>query len=66
MRSLDPEAWQRVFALYVNSEGNRPTSPVLGDYSVQDDRLIFTPQFPLKPGLAYRAVFDAELAWDAE
>ncbi len=56
---LDPEAWQQVFSLYVNSEGNRPTLPVLGDYSVQDNRLIFTPQFPLKPGLAYRAVFDA-------
>ena len=56
---LDRAAWQRVLALYVSSGDNRPTLPVLGDYTVQDSRLIFTPQFPLKPGLAYRAVFDA-------
>jgi hypothetical protein len=31
---------------------------VLGDYKVVADRLIFTPRFPLKPGLSYRAVFD--------
>ena len=57
--SLDRDAWQRIFAVYVDVGGNPTMLPVLGDYSVQDNRLIFTPQFPLKPGLAYRAVFDA-------
>jgi hypothetical protein len=33
-------------------------SPVLGDYTVSRDTLVFTPRFPLKPGLTYRAVFD--------
>jgi hypothetical protein len=56
--TLDRDAWQRVFALYVDTNGGRSTPPVLGDYRVQDNRLIFTPQFPLKPGLTYRAVFD--------
>jgi hypothetical protein len=56
---LDRDAWQRMLALYVDTGGNRPTLPVLGDYRVENDRLVFTPQFPFKPGLAYRAVFDA-------
>jgi hypothetical protein len=57
--TLDRAAWQRVLALYVDANGRRPALPVLGDYRVQDDRLLFTPQFPFRPGLAYRAAFDA-------
>jgi hypothetical protein len=56
---LDRNAWQRILAVYVDAGDSPTTLPVHGDYSVQDSRLIFTPQFPLKPGLAYRAVFDA-------
>ena len=33
---------------------------MLGDYAVNRDRMIFTPRFPLKPGLRYRAVFDPD------
>ncbi|MBM3814323.1 MAG: hypothetical protein FJW20_22090 [Acidimicrobiia bacterium] len=31
--------------------------PMAGDYSVQGGTLIFRPEFPLEPGLTYRAVF---------
>jgi hypothetical protein len=54
----DRTAWQRVFALYVESDTGSPTSPMLGQYAARGDRLVFTPRFPLKPGLRYRAVFD--------
>lgn len=37
------------------SPPDRP--PVLGDYAVEDDRLVFTPRFPWSPGLAYTARF---------
>jgi hypothetical protein len=56
--SPDHAAWQRVLALYVDRDGHQPASPVLGDYAVDRDRIIFTPRFPLIPGLSYRAVFD--------
>jgi hypothetical protein len=58
-RQLDRVGWQRIFALYVVSDGTSSATPVLGDYKVVADRLQFTPRFPFKPGLSYRAVFDS-------
>jgi hypothetical protein len=63
---LSRGAWQRILALYVDTGSKRQALPVLGDYRVQGDRLVFTPQFPLKPGLAYRAVFDATALPDSK
>jgi hypothetical protein len=57
-RAQDRAAWQRVFSLYIESDTGRAVTPVLGAYDVHGDRLVFTPRFPLKPGLRYRAVFD--------
>jgi hypothetical protein len=54
----DRAAWQRVFALYVAIEAGDAASPVLGDYTVRGNGLVFTPRFPLKPGLRYRALLD--------
>jgi hypothetical protein len=56
---LDRAQWQRFFALYVVINGAPKATPVLGEYKIAAGRLQFAPQFPLKPGLTYRAVFDA-------
>jgi hypothetical protein len=56
----DDTAWQGILALYVARDGDQAASPVLGEYAVNRDRIIFTPRFPLKPGLNYRAVFDPD------
>jgi hypothetical protein len=61
----DRASWQHVFALYVDSENASPSSPVLGEYVVRNDRLIFTPRYPLKAGLRYRAVLEARVIADA-
>jgi hypothetical protein len=55
---LDHSHWERVFALYVVSDGATSATPVLGEYNAVADRLQFSPRFPLRPGLSYRAVFD--------
>jgi hypothetical protein len=54
----DHSAWQRILALYVASDTARTVPLVIGDHTVSPDGLIFTPRFPLKPALRYRAVFD--------
>jgi hypothetical protein len=56
--AIDQAAWDRIFPLRVATAARRPAPPVLGSYAVVDDRLIFKPRFPFKPGLTYRAVFD--------
>jgi hypothetical protein len=35
--------------------------PLLGEYSRRDGELVFEPQFPLRPGLEYRAVFEGRV-----
>lgn len=58
---LDADAaeWQRLLAVYAGDvNGNLP--PMAGRYEVQSGRLRFTPQFPLAPGITYRAVFRPE------
>jgi hypothetical protein len=49
---------QKVVALFVAGDRAASALPVLGDCAIEDGRLCFTPRFPLKPGLKYRAVFD--------
>lgn len=52
--------WQRLFAVYAEQgdvlvDASLPA--ILGSYSVNKDSLRFTPQFPLEPGISYRATF---------
>jgi hypothetical protein len=55
-----PADWRRLLAVYVEhgSSMRSPEMPaMLGRYLIHSDTLIFEPQFPLEPGLGYRAVF---------
>jgi hypothetical protein len=59
----DPPAdsvWPRIFVLHTGDAppANSSVPPVLGSWSVQRDRLRFTPQFPPVPGQTYVARFD--------
>lgn len=52
------DQWQRLFALYVENGGDRADQPaILGSYRVEKEALRFQPRFPLRRGVAYRAVF---------
>jgi hypothetical protein len=57
-RQLDTEAWNRILTLQVKSNHASALRPVLGEYEVRDDCLVFIPRFPLKPGLKCHATFD--------
>ena len=65
LRSLrDPEwtvaDWKRLLSVFAGQESSGAGSelpPMLGNYGVRDGLLIFQPQFPLDPGIVYRAVF---------
>lgn len=52
--------WQRLFAVYAapgDAAHDARLPPMLGSYKLAAGALRFVPQFPLEPGLAYRAVF---------
>jgi len=54
------EEWQKLLRVTVAPGMNRKTADLpamLGDYSLVKDRLVFTPRFPFRPGVSYRAVF---------
>jgi hypothetical protein len=56
--SLD--RWRSLLSVYVGQEGPMSASglpPMAGAYRVEANALRFEPQFPLEPGLTYRAVF---------
>ena len=52
--SWKPAQWQRLFAVHA---GDESLPPMLGAYRIQSNALRFEPQFPLEPGITYRAVF---------
>ncbi len=52
-----PSQWQRLFAVYTATAD----VAMLGTYRLQGNILRFAPQFPLEPGLAYRAEFRPSL-----
>jgi hypothetical protein len=55
--SADME-WRNVFAVFVDQAGVAGEIPPLsGSYEARDSVLVFTPRYPLQPGLTYRAVF---------
>jgi hypothetical protein len=55
---LERADWEAILAIYVADQPQKQLLAVLGDYRVAGSKLIFTPRFPLKPGLSYRAVFN--------
>jgi hypothetical protein len=48
------KGWGSVFAVYA---GVGDVPPLLGIYAVENGALVFHPQFPIAPGVHYRAVF---------
>jgi hypothetical protein len=61
--ALDTAAWNELFEIYPGesmpaSDSGMPA--MLGSYRVEDDRIIFTPRFPLVDGLCYSARFNTE------
>src|SRR4029077_7163982 len=58
--SWDLPQWQRLLSVFAesgNAAVNQNLPPMLGSYRVQSTVLRFEPQFPLEPGITYRAVF---------
>ncbi len=52
--------WQRLLSIYAEPQGERSQNslpPMLGDYRIESGLLRFVPQFPLEPGITYRAIF---------
>ena len=61
---LDADAWRRILAVNIvdsdslaPGDASAPTA-MLGKYAIEHGVLVFTPRFPLRPGLEYRATFD--------
>ncbi len=57
--AADATLWSRLLAVYAG-DVNAGLPPMAGRYEVQAGVLRFTPQFPLEPGVTYRAVFQSE------
>src|SRR5262249_39992364 len=55
---LEPGQWAALFAVYVENETKAERPAVLGTYRIDNDVIHFEPQFPLTPGLRYKAVLD--------
>jgi hypothetical protein len=62
--AADPSRWPDVLAIRAESEGapaDAALPPMLGRYQLDAATLRFEPQFPLAPGVLYRAVFHPEV-----
>lgn len=55
--SLDLRGWQAVAPMRV-ADAAADSPPMLGRYRVESESIVFTPRFPLRPGLEYRAAFE--------
>jgi len=56
----DLSSWRRLLSVYAgqgDSTGFSNWPPMLGAYRVESNGLRFEPQFPLEPGVTYRAIF---------
>jgi hypothetical protein len=52
--------WQRLFSVYSGSQNEQSLHnlpPMSGVYRIESGVLRFEPQFPLEPGITYRAIF---------
>lgn len=56
---LEFNAVRRIFTVSVKpKDADDSLSAMLGRYHIEGGRLVFEPRFPLRPGVAYRAVLD--------
>ncbi len=53
------EAWQSLFPIGIAS-ADSDLPMMLGQYAVEEDRVVFRPRFPLAPGTPYTARFDPD------
>jgi hypothetical protein len=56
--ATSPFPWGEIFAVRVVDKANAAVPPMLGEYRVEKDQIIFEPAFPLRPGLEYSVTFD--------
>jgi hypothetical protein len=54
------EGWSKILSLHVDANADAAAPPVMGRHAVDGRILAFIPRFPLRPGLAYRAVLNTE------
>lgn len=59
---LDVDAWRAVFAVRVDAGTAGDVPSMLGEYRIEDGRVLFEPRFPLQSGLSYRVEFDTARA----
>ena len=52
------EDWQSLFPIRVASDASSDLPVMLGEYSVEQNRVVFRPRFALVPGTSYIARFD--------
>lgn len=50
------ERWQHLFSIYTVIEQKIAPTAILGEYSLAKNKLTFTPRYPLRRGVTYRAV----------
>jgi hypothetical protein len=55
--AIDRRRGEKILAVYV-AGGRGDVPPVIGDYTLDGDVLTFTPKYPLRSGVKYRACFD--------
>ena len=51
----DDEGWRRLLSVYVGKETTAGQPALSGSFHVAEGKLRFKPQFPFRPGLAFRA-----------
>jgi hypothetical protein len=56
-QKLDLEQWQQFFSIHVLTDKKSGLPAMLGEYRIDDGRILFQPRFPFRPGLSYRATF---------
>lgn len=49
-----PDAWLDTMVVTVASDTDTKPRPMLGDYSIDDQTLVFIPRYPLRKGTTYR------------
>ena len=55
-----PAEWQQVLSVYAGRPGSTEAAglpPMLGEYAVESDLLVFKSRYPVEPDTEYRAVF---------
>ena len=56
--ALSSEGWQSLFPIQIASDASSDLPVMLGEYAVEEDRVVFRPRFALVPGTPYAARFD--------